>query len=525
MKKKLLSILLVLSLMLALVPAAFAADAVSAQLEEDGTTLNFSGEGTATADCWNGDWTAVTHIFLGPWIRSVDQDLLARCVNLVSIDAVKNSFYLQTYNGGLISADNTQMLAAPNKCTAYEIRDWVQTVKSGAFRYCQGLTAVTFPASLVTIEAQAFTSCLSLTDVQLTDGVKTIGDFAFAGCAALTSVLIPKSVTRIGEGAFTGCTALTAIDYSGTEAEWAQLTKGENALPEGVTVNFSAPIHHYGVWTGTYPDCTTEGRRTRTCKDDGCGAVQEMTLPADGHYWGVGSVPTPPTETTTGVRTYTCRIYGCGATRTEVIPKLAPQVPVSERFDDVDPNGWAYDDIQYCVDHGLMSGVGGRSFAPGAVMTRAQIVQVLYNIEGEPTVTGGTPFTDLTQNWYQDAVTWAYQTGVVAGTGDGTTFSPNAPVTREQTAVILMEYTDRVLDKYGPTEYDRLYPYRDRADISGYARTAMNWAVDLHLFSGVPGPDGLFLQPQSAATREQKADILAQCCRQRRVSNAPIPLV
>ena len=57
----------------------------------------------------------------------------------------------------------------------------------------------------------------------LPDGLKTIGDFAFAGCAALTSVLIPKSVTSIGAGAFTGCTALTAIDYSGTEAEWAQL--------------------------------------------------------------------------------------------------------------------------------------------------------------------------------------------------------------------------------------------------------------------------------------------------------------
>ena len=64
-----------------------------------------------------------------------------------------------------------------------------------------------------------------------------------------------------------GCTALTAIDYSGTEAEWAQLTKGENALPEGVTVNFNAPIHHYGSWTGTDPNCTTEGQRTRTDRD------------------------------------------------------------------------------------------------------------------------------------------------------------------------------------------------------------------------------------------------------------------
>ena len=267
MKKKLLSILLVLSLMLALVPAAFAAGDVSAELESDGTTLTFSGSGVATADCWNGDWTAVTHIALGFEIRGVAEDVLARCVNLVSFETIKGSWYLQTYNGGLISEDGKQMLAAPNRCTAYEIPDLVQTVKTGAFRYCQGLTAVTFPASLTTIEAQAFTSCLNLTAAALPDGLKTIGDFAFAGCAALTSVLIPKSVTSIGAGAFTGCTALTAINYSGTEAEWAQLTKGENALPEGVTVNCNAPIHHYGFWKGTYPSCTTEGQRTRTDRD------------------------------------------------------------------------------------------------------------------------------------------------------------------------------------------------------------------------------------------------------------------
>lgn len=522
MRKKLLSILLVLSLMLALVPAAFAADAVSAELESDGTTLTFSGSGTATADCWNGDWTAVTHIALGFEIRGVAEDVLARCVNLVSFETIKGSWYLQTYNGGLISEDSKQMLAAPNKCTAYEIPDLVQTVKTGAFRYCQGLTAVTFPASLTTIEAQAFTSCLGLTAAALPDGLKTIGEHAFAGCAALTSVLIPKSVTSIGAGAFAGCTALTAIDYSGTGAEWAQLTKGENALPEGVTVNFNAPIHHYGSWTGTYPSCTTEGQRTRACKDDGCGHTEEMTLPARGHYWGVGRVTTPPTETTAGVRTYTCRIYGCNATRTEEIPKLAPQVPVSERFDDVDPNGWACEDIQYCVDHDLMNGTGNRTFAPKMVMTRAQMVQVLYNIVGEPAVTGETTFTDLTANWYQNAVLWAYQTGVASGMSE-TTFAPDDPVTREQVTVFLAEFADRVLDKYTPYMWDALFPFQDRESISYYARTAMNWACDLGLIKGIPGPGGLRLEPQSYATREQMAVILAQFCRELNVWNEPIP--
>ena len=74
--------------MLALVPAAFAADAVRTELESDGTTLAFYGSGVATADCWNGDWTAVTHVDLGYEIRGVAENVLARCVNLVSFEAV-----------------------------------------------------------------------------------------------------------------------------------------------------------------------------------------------------------------------------------------------------------------------------------------------------------------------------------------------------------------------------------------------------------------------------------------------------
>ena len=123
--------------------------------------------------------------------------------------------------------------------------------------------------------------------------------------------------------------------------------------------------------------------------------------------------------------------------------KEAAEVDVTEMFTDVTKN-WAYPGIQYCVTHQLMSGVGGNLFAPKMTTTRAQIVQILYNLEGEPKVSGTTPFTDLTQNWYKDAVLWAYQTGVVVGTS-ATTFAPDRPVTREQIAVILTEYMTKVL--------------------------------------------------------------------------------
>ena len=122
--------------------------------------------------------------------------------------------------------------------------------------------------------------------------------------------------------------------------------------------------------------------------------------------------------------------------------KDTAEVDVTQMFTDVTKN-WAYPGIQYCVTHQLMSGVGGNLFAPKMTTTRAQIVQILYNLEGEPKVSGTTPFTDLTQNWYKDAVLWAYQTGVVVGTF-ATTFAPDRPVTREQVATILMNFCQNV---------------------------------------------------------------------------------
>ena len=453
---------------------------------------------------------AATQVTLPDSVTSIGRYGIAMCSKLTGLSIPKGVTGIGDF--GL----------AGNGLTAVTLPDGLQGLGRGAFDSCASLTNTTLPAAITAVPGKCFADCTKLLNVKYAGTVTAIGDLAFESCKALTAAPIPETVTAIGTSAFTGCTALTAIDYSGTEAEWAQLTKGENALPEGVTVNFNAPIHHYGSWTGTDPNCTTEGKRTRTCTDDGCGHTEEMTLPARGHYWGIGRVTTLPTETTTGVRTYTCRTYGCNATRTEEIPKLAPRVPVSERFDDVAPNSWAYEDIQYCVDYELMAGVGGGRFEPKTLTTRAQLVQILYRLAGAPEVSGETPFTDLTADWYKTAVLWAYQTGVTSGVSE-TTFAPDTPVTREQVAVFLARFADRVLDRYTPYMWDALFPFQDREQISYYARTAMNWACDLGLIKGIPGPGGLRLEPQSSATREQMAVMIARFCRRLNVWNEPMP--
>ena len=187
------------------------------------------------------------------------------------------------------------------------------------------------------------------------------------------------------------------------------------------------------------------------------------------------------------------------------------EVDVTEMFTDVTKN-WAYPGIQYCVTHGIMGGMGDGTFAPTGTTTRAQIVQILYNLEGTPAVSGTTPFTDLTANWYKPAILWAYQNNVVAGKSP-TTFDPDGPVTREQIAVILTQYMFHVLKMNRTWTPADLSTFPDGAHVSGWAKEAMQDAVALGLINGTKASDGVvYLDPQGSAARQQVATILMNFC-------------
>ena len=256
----------------------------------------------------------------------------------------------------------------------------------------------------------------------------------------------------------------------------------------------------------TAPTCTEKGYTTHTCS---CGhSYVDTYTDALGHAWDSGKVTKPATATETGIKTFTCT--RCSATKTETIPATG-SVDVTEMFTDVTRN-WAYPGIQYCVTHGIMGGMGNGTFAPTGTTTRAQIVQILYNLEGTPAVSGTTPFTDLTANWYKPAILWAYQNNVVAGTSP-TTFDPERPVTREQIAVILTQYMFNVLKMNRTWTPADLSTFPDGAQVSGWAKEAMQDAVALGLINGTKAPDGLvYLDPQGSAARQQVATILMNFC-------------
>ena len=256
----------------------------------------------------------------------------------------------------------------------------------------------------------------------------------------------------------------------------------------------------------TDPTCTAKGYTTHTCA---CGdSYVDTYVDALGHAWDNGTVTKPATATEAGIKTYTCT--RCGETKTETIP--AGGCPSAGFTDVPGEDNWAHAGIDYCVANGLMSGVGDNLFAPKMTTTRAQIVQILYNLEGEPKVSGTMPFTDLTQNWYKDAVLWAYQTGVVSGTS-ATTFAPDLPVTREQIAVILMGYAEKVLGVTRTWTPADLSVFPDAGSVSGWAKDALADAVALGLISGASNGGQTYLEPQGSATREQVATILMEFCK------------
>ena len=251
----------------------------------------------------------------------------------------------------------------------------------------------------------------------------------------------------------------------------------------------------------------------------GTGTMQPMKVKSGGNFTLPECTYTPPEgKEFAGWLAVNGNVYPAGTVATFSIDqtlkatwKDKAEVDVTEMFTDVTKN-WAYPGIQYCVTHGIMGGMGDGTFAPTGTTTRAQIVQILYNLEGTPAVSGTTPFTDLTANWYKPAILWAYQNNVVAGKSP-TTFDPDGPVTREQIAVILTQYMFHVLKMNRTWTPADLSTFPDGANVSGWAKEAMQDAVALGLINGTKAPDGkVYLDPQGSAARQQVATILMNFC-------------
>lgn len=278
--------------------------------------------------------------------------------------------------------------------------------------------------------------------------------------------------------------------------------------------------HDWGEWVTTIePTYTTVGYRYHLCAR--CNTREGEDIPKlHTHTWDAGVVTQKPTATEPGVKTFTCTI--CGETKTEPIPATGvpdvcpggPTCPGYAFRDMPVPTDWAHEGLDYCIYHGYIAGTSASTVSPNGVCTRAQLVSILYRVQGEPTTVKGyelsklrAPFNDVPRGqWYTDAIWWAKLTGVVSGTS-ATTFDPEGEITREQLAVILYNYTKQ----FAPgslTATGSLAGFPDAASVSSWARTEMAWAVGNGLISGTGSGSVAYLTPQGSATRAQVAAIL-----------------
>ena len=485
---------------------------------------------------------SLTSVTIPDSVTSIGNGAFASCTSLTGIWVAEgNNDYSSDASGVLFNKDKITLVQCPGTFREYTIPDSVTSIGEQAFMGCSSLTSVTIPDSVTSIGAWAFRDCTSLTDVYYAGSEaqwKAISISSNGNDDLLTANIHYNYVSHTHsykdvvtaptctEKGYTTHTCSCGDSYVDTYTNalghaWdeGKVTKEPTETETGVktftctrcgetkteTIPKLTHEHSYDAVV-TAPTCTAKGYTTHTCS---CGdSYVDTYTDALGHAWDEGKVTKPATETEDGVKTFTCT--RCGETKTETIPATGV-MDVTKMFTDVS-HSWADDGIRYCVTHQLMSGIGNDLFGPKLTTTRAQIVQILYNLEGEPKVSGKTPFTDLTNDWYQDAVLWAYQTGVVAGTSS-TTFEPDLPVTREQIAVILMEYVTRVLKLERTWTPADLSTFPDAGSVSDWAKDAMADAVALGLISGASNGGQTYLEPQGSATREQVATILMEFCK------------
>ena len=213
----------------------------------------------------------------------------------------------------------------------------------------------------------------------------------------------------------------------------------------------------------------------------------------------------------TGYKVKDVKVNGksVGAVKTYTIDKLTVSTRIEVEFTngklpftDVRESDWFYEDVAFAYENGLFAGTSDTTFSPNASMTRAMLVTVLYRLEGQPAVNGRSGFSDVQYNgYYEDAVTWAADNGIVNGISTST-FSPNANVTREQMAAILYRYAQ--YKKYNTAASSSLNSFSDHTSVSGYAVASLQWSVAEKLVNGSNGK----LMPTGNASRAQVAAIL-----------------
>ena len=483
--------------------------------------------------------TSLESIIIPDSVENIGDSAFYGCTSLENItvpddirigsDAFENTAY---YNNEQNWEDNVlyigkYLIKAKEDIQNCSIKHGTKTICDSAFSYCTSLESIIIPDSVENIGEMAFYNCTSLANITVPDdirigrdafeytayynneqnwednvlyvgnhlvnskgiienytvkaGTKSISDWGLAFCE-MKIVYIPKSVKTIGSAAFLGgkyieeigfvaqikiaLSYLTDVYYEGTESEWNEIEKV--VIEEGDDYWFKNATIHFNCTNNTEPEPTPTPTPDPEPTPD--------------------PTPTPDPEPTP-------------------TPDPKPEVEIkdtSKIFADIKENAWYKDYVDYAYSHNIFSGTD-KGFSPDLTMTRAQFVQVFANISGVNTDDNNVDagFSDVKKGaWYASAVKWASENGIVSGVGNGK-FDPNAPVTREQMCVMIVNYVENyqkgtLINKVAKADFN------DDAKISSWAKDTVYKCQMAELISGTG--TGSFA-PKATATRAVGATI------------------
>ncbi len=372
-------------------------------------------------------------------------------------------------------------------------------------------TGVTAPDSLITEDSQDFPGSGTLTAKNLT----------LASISALAELVSAEgfNTDAVTKWDFTGST-LPDTEDNRADVETIKTTLGEKFSPPTIQTTPDepeipdTPVNPGGGGVTTYTvtvEDAENGKVTRSPARAGRGTtVTITTAPDDGYELDKLTVTDARGSelelTDKGNGKYTFRMPASKVTVEAVFTEILPE-PLP--FIDVRAGAWYYDAVDYVYQKGFMTGTSENAFSPDMTMTRGMIVTILHRMDGAPNVGGRYSFEDVPYDaWYSKAVLWAERRGIVSGYS-AEAFGPNDPITREQLAAILCNYSAY---KGGDTSARAdLSKYSDVSAVSGWAKNALSWANAKGLVNGVTTTT---LEPKGAATRAQAATMLQRFCEQ-----------
>jgi hypothetical protein len=493
MKKRILSLLLAILMVITVVPTISLADSNIVEYAVTGGNLYFDKSTGTITDCD----TSVTEAIIP---ETIDGVKVTKIQGYINENIAKNPAF--------------QLCKQLKKIV---LPDTVTDIGTNAFNGLSSLTSIVLSNSLKILGEYTFHGCTSLKTVVIPDGVTTIGHDAFDDCTSLTNIEIPVSVESIGYGAFRGCTNLKNVKISGpvTVIEQRTFSDCENLnvlyFPKTLKEIKDWAFYRCSNITDIYfPGTEDEYNKINISISEA--HLRRATIHCESHTHSYTSVVTAPTCTAKGYTTYTCSCgnsykdnytnalghnYSNGKCTRCGVADPNYKAPTSVTFSDVAAKAYYANAVQWAVENRITNGTDATHFSPDQGCTRGQVVTFLWRAAGSPTVSGDAGFVDVkSSDYFYEAVKWAVANGITNGT-DAKHFSPNDTCTRAQVVTFMYRAEGSPATSGSCAFVD--------VKSSDYYYNAVIWAVANEITNGT---DATHFSPSATCTRAQVVTFL-----------------